>query len=332
VSDAHTTDAPPAWLPERKTAAIVFTVDDVHPGRSTDAYEAGGDLSAGALGHVERLLSRHPDLKATLFVTADWREMSPVPTRRVLEAIPFLRDRVYLAPRYPRGRMRLDRHPEFARYISSLPRTEIALHGLHHVHRGRRIPMEFQNQSRAECRTMLEDAISIFAAANIPFVKGLTPPAFNAPEALIEAATDLGFSYIASSRDIRTPIARDALSRMTGLRGTSLIFPGWLAAKRLVHVPTNFQATSSFERARAIVELGGLLSIKAHIIKDAMGHIALDGLDDTYAGYLDSLFSDLRNRFGDALWWATPDEIAQRMMALERGSSGARAAATESVS
>src|SRR5689334_19177609 len=93
------------WLPPGKTAGICFTIDDVHPGRSTDAYEAGGDLGRGALGHVEWLLRRHADLHVTLFTTADWREISPVPTRKLLSRIPLLRDRVYLTELLPEGAM-----------------------------------------------------------------------------------------------------------------------------------------------------------------------------------------------------------------------------------
>ena len=76
------------WLPKGKKAAICFTIDDIHPAKSADYYEAGGDLSKGNLGLVEWLLDRHPKLKTTLFVTADWREISGVPTRKLLASIP----------------------------------------------------------------------------------------------------------------------------------------------------------------------------------------------------------------------------------------------------
>src|SRR3989442_6339508 len=95
------------FAPPGKCGAVVFTIDDVHPGRSTDAYEAGGDLDKGALGHVQGLLARHPQLRITLFVTADWREISPAPTRKVLAKVPWLRDRLMLARTRPAGTMRI---------------------------------------------------------------------------------------------------------------------------------------------------------------------------------------------------------------------------------
>src|SRR5215212_3381114 len=130
MQDSHRSPSrgAPAWLPHGKRAAICFTIDDIHPGKGRDAYDGGGDLGAGALGHVERLLAKHPELKVTLFTTPDWREISPVPTRRIVSRIPGLRDRLYLTKLHPRGTMRLGRHPEFVRYLKSLPRTEIGLH------------------------------------------------------------------------------------------------------------------------------------------------------------------------------------------------------------
>src|SRR5947208_2559976 len=93
------------WLPDEKKAAVCLTIDDIHPSKSTDLYEAGGDLGNGVLGRLEWLLKRHPKLKVTLFTTADWAETVPFPTRKLLARIPYLRDRFYLAQRHPPGRM-----------------------------------------------------------------------------------------------------------------------------------------------------------------------------------------------------------------------------------
>src|ERR1022692_1234828 len=106
-------DLASSWLLPGKQAALCFTIDDVHPGRSFDAYEAGGDLGQGALGHVEWLCQRHPQLHVTLFVTPDWREISPFPTRKFLSSIPFLNNQLYLTKT-------LSRHPEFVTYLKSL--------------------------------------------------------------------------------------------------------------------------------------------------------------------------------------------------------------------
>ena len=306
------------WLPPGKRAAVCFTIDDVHPGRSSDAYEAGGDLGAGALGHVERLLERHPGLRVTLFTTADWREVSPFVTRAPLAWVPGLRDRVYLTRVLPPGTMRLDRHPEFVAYLKALPRTEIALHGLHHVHTGRRVLVEFQDEDMAACAARLHRAAEIFSGAGLPPARGMTPPGWNAPPGLLQAMDDMGFAYIASARDIATAPAPGAVAAMSGLKGVELFAPQVIGRRGLVHIPANFQATNPMARALEIVNMGGLVSVKGHIIKAAMGHVALDGIDALYCNYLDALFTLLEDRYGDSLWWATMGEIAEQARAAWR--------------
>ncbi|MFL6846180.1 MAG: DUF2334 domain-containing protein [Allosphingosinicella sp.] len=300
--------------PPGKSAAICFSIDDVHPGRSSDPYEGGGDLAEGALGHVLRLMDRHPGLRTTLFTTPDWRELQPMPTKAVRH-IPWLRDRMFLAPVRPKGAMSLERHPEFVAFLGSEPRFEVALHGLHHIHRGPRIPVEFQDESREECVRILRTSMDIFRRAGLAFAPGMTPPGWAAPPPLLEAMAEVGLDFVASARDILTPIAPGAKTAMSGLQGVDLIQPQPILDGRLIHVPANFQATNTVERAVEILEAGGLLSVKGHIVKDCYGHIALDGIDALYCNYLDTLFSLLEDRFGDSIWWTSMGEIAARAKA-----------------
>jgi hypothetical protein len=300
------------FLPPGKVAALCLTVDDIHPGRAVDAYEAGGDCERGALRHLDWLLQRHPQLRATLFVTPDWRQKSPFPTRKVLARLPWIKSRVFLAPILPKGTMSLDRHHEFVRYLKSLPRTDFGLHGLHHVHTGAPIGMEFQEQSRAQCVQMLKEAIAIFESAGLPVTKGLQPPAWHMPEALEDACADLAIRYIASARDIFTPISEQATTNMSGLVGASLIYPTMLASG-VAHISSNFNATCRRERAHEILDHGGILAIKAHVVKQIGAYVAHDGLDELYCNYLDVLLSELESRFENQLWFTTMGEIAERI-------------------
>ncbi len=310
-----------AWLPPGKSAAVCFTIDDVHPGRSTDAYEAGGDLDQGALGHVTRLQERHPELWVTLITTAHWREISPVPTRRLHARIPFVRDRVMLAPILPEGTMRLDRHPGFAAYLAGRPRTEVGLHGLYHVHAGPRIFQEFQDEDADALTAALTKATAIFRAAGISIVPGMNPPGWDASPALLEAMRRVGLRFVASARDIRTEPTPDALTAMSGMQGVSLLYPELLPGG-LIHFTNNFQATSTVERATAILRAGGLLAIKGHVVKNAAGFVMADGIDAAYCGYLDEVLARLKGEFGEGLWWTSMGQVAARVDAWLAGRDG----------
>ncbi|HEX5062939.1 MAG TPA: hypothetical protein VFV99_26375, partial [Kofleriaceae bacterium] len=155
----------------------------------------------------------------------------------------------------------------------------------------------------------------IFEASKLPYVRGMCPPGWNAPPALLTAMNELGFDFVASSRDIKTEISAAATTNMSGIKGASLIYPSLVGGTNLVHFATNFQATSQWERAKAIIEAGGLLTVKAHIIKNALGYIALDGVDGVYCNFLDLFFERLHREYGDSLWWTTMGEIAKRLRA-----------------
>lgn len=299
------------WPRLGKKAAICFSIDDVHPSTSRDDYEAGGDLGQGSLGNLEWLCQRHPRLKPTLFITADWRCRSPLPTRRLLASIPWLRDRFYLAPVRRRRDMQLDRHRQFADYLRGLPRTDLAFHGLSHVARGPKMSAEFGALSRAACARRLRESQRIFAAAGLPAEPGLCPPGWAAPPALLEAMPEAGLHFLASARDIRSPIQADAVGRMSGLQGCSLLFPQPIAEGRLLHFPVNYQATNEPSRAREILDLGGLLHIKAHVVEEAFGYRALDALNLAYRDSLHRLFGQLEDQYGDSLWWTSPAEITR---------------------
>lgn len=303
----------PDWLPAGKTAAVCFSIDDVHPASSRDDYETGGDLGAGALGRVENLLRQHQELQVTLFVTPNWRPKGLVRRLSPLTYIPGLREKAIWPTVHPPDKMRLDRHPEFVAYLNRMPRIEVAMHGLHHLHAGPRFAVEFQEQSRDECADMLRTGVGIFDAAGLQHSGGFQPPAWNMPDALAAALGDLQFSYVSSGRDLHTPVTSGALTDMSGLRGVSLIYPQHLPADDLLHFSANFQASSTPQRAFDIIDCGGLLSIKAHIFKSGGGHTMIDGMDDLYCNYLDLLFSTLEQRYGDSLWWTSMGEISKRL-------------------
>lgn len=320
-----------SWLPAGKSAAICFSVDDVHPSTSSDPYEAGGDLAAGTLGFVERLLERHRRLEVTLFVTPDWRPVQLV-TSRAAARLPVLGRYLYHVDLHARERFRLDRHPTFVRYLSGLPRTRIAPHGLHHVRRGPRLAVELYRRSYKRCLDTLSRSLSIFDAAGIEPVRGFAPPGWDLSGPLTRALEALGFRFVVSARDIDTDVSPHAQCRMSGIHNVSLVQPQRINDGCLVHIPTNFQATSAAERAHQIIDCQGLLSIKAHAFKRGGGHMQADGLDHDYFEYLDELFGQLDRRYGERLWWTSMENIAERMHDMEAMDRAARQSSGSKIS
>jgi hypothetical protein len=296
------------WKPIDKKAAICFSIDDLFPGKSSDLYEAGGDLDKGVLRHLLWLTDRHPKLKITLFTTADWRETHPFPQLKILSKIPVLRDYIYLSKVLKKGTMSLVNHPSFVKFINSKEQFEVACHGLYHVHKGLQIPVEFQNQSKQEFEAIIDEMVNIFDASNINYVKGICPPGWNAPSQLMKVLKSADFKFIASSRDVFTEISQDATCNMSGLMDTSLIYPERLDSG-LLHIPSNFQPNNNIDRMNAIIENKGLISIKGHIIKKIGNYVALDGIDESFVNYLDVLLTTIENKYGDDIWWTSMGEI-----------------------
>lgn len=294
------------WLPEGKKAAICFSIDDIHPQTNSGYYEAGGDLNNGSLGKVQWLIDRHPQIKVTLFTTADWREMSNLPSRKILAKIPIIRDYFYLSKRLLKGSMRLDKHHRFVSYLNANPNFEVALHGLNHCHKGLNIPMEFQNQTKDEFDQIVNEMLTIFDSSNIKYTRGICPPGWNAPDALLNVLIEKNIKFVASARDIITTVEEMATTNMSGMKGEPLIFPSLIKDAKLIHFPCNFQATSNIDRAIQIIECGGLLSIKAHIIEGA----SLDAVGLLYMNYLDVLFSRINELYGNSIWWTSMGEMA----------------------
>jgi hypothetical protein len=279
--------------------AVCFSVDDVHP----------APVAMEALAHVQWLQQRHPQLRVTLFTTADWRTLDPYPTRRVLRRIPIVRDRVFIVAVHRRGTFRLDRHEEFCALLRDWPGVELALHGLHHVRTGLGPVQEFAGRSAARCRAIIESSMRVFESARLPFVPGMSPPGWEATPQLLSAMRAAGLTFIASARDLDTPVATDAVTNGSGLRGVSLIRPQRIEPG-LLHFTTNFQATSPIERALAILECGGLLSVKAHLLAESGSYRALDGLTAAYRDYLDRVFCTIEDHLGDGVRWTSMGELA----------------------
>ena len=291
--------------PEGKHAAVVISFDDVRP-----AVPAGDGFKGGVLEMIASLQQNHPQLVVTLFTVPDWREKNPLPTRRWVSRIPVLDRYFYLSPVWSGQELSLERHPEFCQYIGSLPRVEIAVHGLHHVSKGQPVFQEFRRLSLKECLRRLERAEGIFERVGLSYVKGFAPPGWDVSPALLQALQMRKYRFLASARDLQTEITADAMTNASGMHNLPLLFPARVPGTDIVHIPANWSRTSTIERADRILELGGVLSIKVHAIKQEFGFTAIDGLDEAYYRYLDELVTHIEHRWGRDLWWTSMGELS----------------------
>jgi predicted deacetylase len=124
----------------------------------------------------------------------------------------------------PKGTMDIRNHPKFVAFLNAMPRTEIALHGLHHINRGRSVSVEFQRQDRATCAAIQTEALQIFEESGLRYVRGLQPPGWTCTLALQQACRDVGIEWMSSTRDILTPVSKDAKTAMSGLNAVSICF------------------------------------------------------------------------------------------------------------
>jgi hypothetical protein len=214
----------------------------------------------------------------------------------------------------PDGDLNLIRHPAFVAMLRGLGRVELMIHGLSHINPLDGSALEFAGLSQEACLQRLKLAQEVFQASGLT-PAGFIPPAWDLGEPLLAAVVACGFEFVASSRDLETPVEPEAAGRGSGVQGMPLFAPAYLPGTRVLHFPTNFQATSGIDRARAILRCGGLLSVKAHIDKELGEHVMLDGLDALYCNYLDLLFETLETEFGDAIWWTSMAEITARVKA-----------------
>ena len=309
------------YLQEGKKAAVYFSIDDIHPYVDGDPYDAGGSLEKGPLGNLIWLHQRHKKLKTTLFVTADHREIIPFPTRKILSKIPLLNKKIYLSPIRKKGSRSLGKFPKFVEFLNNFERLECGFHGLHHIHKAPNISMEFQNQSEEEFDSIIQEMKNIFESSGLHYVSGICPPGWNCPKNLIEPLLKNKIKFIASARDVFSDISSTAETNMSGLKGVSLIYPEKVFEDKLIHFPSNFNPTNPIDRALKIIEQGGILGVKAHIIKKIGDYVAFDGLDEQYRNYLDLLFKEIENKFGDSIWWTSMNEISQILSQEEKSGS-----------
>lgn len=217
--------------------SLVISVDDICP---NPRYGTPENIIL-----LERLAQRHKNLKITLFV------------------VPNMKQNLKLG--FARNPYRLDKHKNWCKWINEKKCFELAIHGYTHSSRHKFLKAaEFNHLNPKKAEDKLFKAESILNKSGLNFVKGFRQPGWIAPSYLINLLERRGYIFIAGSMDVKTPISKNAVCNESGYKGLPLIHPKRVG--RIVHIPSNIGLDRlNLQRAREIVNLNGLVSIKAHI-------------------------------------------------------------------
>lgn len=310
--------------PEGFKAALAIGIDDAHPESSLDGSDCGGDLDAGALGLLRNFLEKYSNLKATLFVTPchiflpqimgveRLHSIIRVSLRRKGREIDNICHR-FLIKKIDAPKFDIDRNVFFSRYLRSLTaagQIKVGIHGCFHFHSIPPYASEFRYLDEKEASRRIKLAIYKMTIANVPFVKGFSPPGWGVNKTLLKVLDNEEFSYIAGSADFSTPITRNSNSMEAGLKNISLVFPS-LVTSRLVNVPRNWTLHNNLKRALKILDLGGLLSIHMHVENEYHGSFLGNGITAKNVSKLERLIDIIISEYGKSIWFSTFDEVAR---------------------
>jgi|GEM_PF-6553342 predicted deacetylase len=217
--------------------SLVISVDDVCP---NPRYGTPENIML-----LERLAQKHKNLKITLFV------------------VPNMKYNLRFG--FARNPYRLDKHKNWCRWINERKCFELAVHGYTHSSKHKFLEAaEFNCLNQKNAENKLLKAEKVLNKSGLHFVKGFRQPGWIAPNYLINLLERRGYIFIAGSMDVKTPISKDAICNDSGYKGLPLIYPKKMG--RIVHIPSNIGLDwLNLQRAREIMKLNGIVSVKAHI-------------------------------------------------------------------
>lgn len=307
--------------PKNYVSAFTIGIDDIHPECSENGCDCGGDLEEGALRLLVNLLESHPQIKVTLFITPDWIfKPQRLGIRFIQRHISRggLFDRILterLQRTWSHGQFRIDdkRYEgwrAFLKGMASSGKFNLAFHGLHHFQSYVRYPCEFLHADSDKCRLKLRTAKELFDKTGLPYTMGFAPPGWGVTENLIDALVKENFNYIAGCADAESPVSPKTLCNGAGIKGVPLYFPSIIKGK-LMNIPRNWDLEgSSIERAKQIIEIGGLIGVHGHIADNYHGNKIGNGVTPENVKHLDELICFLEQNYPNKIWFTTFNDLA----------------------
>lgn len=301
--------------PNGKNCALALTLDDLHPEGVGDleGLDFGFDFHGAFWNRMHELRSSVPELKATLFAVADWRDRSDFPS-----GIFWPLRKVYKKRRkYPSGKFSFD-SPLYSSWIEELNVRieagwiEVAMHGLeHHSDNLQYGPsQEFRELSEGAIRKKLREMKGIFEVSGAKCERGFRSPGWGLSEDLSQVLSEEGFLYVANGSDFFSSVSAD-IATGAGEMGQSL------KNASITDGVVGFIANTypdQIGRAVEIAEDGGIVMVHAHIARTIFG---LRFVDRKFVRKMTGIAREIRNRTAGHIWFATLGEMARFFLAKE---------------
>jgi len=272
-------------------AMFNLNFDDIHPESSTIGTDCGGDKEKGVFKYFKKIWKIYPDVKITLFITANWID------RANIRGLTYYLNRI-LGRKYTKkwelDTFRIDKFTGWCKWLNRFENFETANHGLYHHREINPHSAEFQDMSYEECLFRLKESEKIFENSGLKHVKGFRAPGWGISDGLFEALKGLNYDFIACSADTTTKISKHARSNGAGIKNAPLIYPSY--HKGLINIPQNWDIMKSdVKRALEIVKCNGLISAKGHIAHVYDRELTGNGLNQESFENIMALLEELEN-------------------------------------
>ncbi len=216
----------------------------------------------------EQFCKDFPKLKVTLFVPANYSmQKRPFFYRILRKTLPFpVKKKLFNALKPKTEKNRIDLNIKFVDFLKkqiAKKRFSVELHGWTHFCVENLSAEEFLFLNKMETRQRIEKSINAFFKAGFPKPKVLAPPGWAVTQELLSVLREKNLAIAGSMTSM--PLQKNAKSIEAGIKGVSALQPERFNG--VLNIPRNWDLKKgTIERAKKIIELGGLIGVHAHVM------------------------------------------------------------------
>ena len=279
-------------------AAVVITIDDVHPEKG-----CGKEFDTGPLKLLKDL-EKEFGVKSLLFTTANWMYKPQI----FYQIHRFQKYASKVIPlnirKWEEGTFRLDKFKSWAESIGK--KFEVGIHGLYHLQNSYPFGAEFMNLDSDKILQRIIEIEKIFKISVPNYTNIFRPPGWQVNDDFIEAVRKKYF--LAASVDT-TGLSGKA--NAAGILNVPQFYPHYY--KDVLNITANCDIkTCTTKRIDEIVRSNGLVVLHGHITNNYHGEKLHNGVEASYEN-LKNLLIHLKNRYGEQIWYTTFSELHKKL-------------------